>query len=561
MNNMNKVNDKWSALSMKDRAELINIYVKAGITDLGEIRKDYNSFDKGGSTEPIYYDDTYIEPARVKAFKSQEDYNRFLGEKGAKIVRKGTNKVASTISEGLKYTPIIGDVMDGLEAYEEAKTGNLTKAGVLAGLTLLPNALEAPVRAVGKGVKNLKLYNRYIKDLKRFEEPVEYALKGMEENYDVLKSYFPEMNTVEDARRTMNTTVSTKFKPIEVLRNKKGGEYNPNTGEIWLNVYSPTRIKQAWKSPKKAIKFVKQTAAHEGTHSALDNINIVLSKDVGKNYYKVIPDSNIDKNTRHLYTKAGRNATNWQNSPDEFISELNGVRYILGEKPGSSINSWSVNHANRGENYLSHRFNFEPGEAGELIGIYEGFGFDNGGFLNIDSFNLTAPKEDSIIVPYKDVVTSKIRQELIKPSQDKITAFVEKMYPIIEQTLIQKGHSTKNINNILRQMAFESDYGLLPRGNGYNLSGIKAWNESEGSRHSDGNIYRNFKDYSDYASFYIDLLNNRYDAINAEDTDDYIYKLHHGKNGEKYSSNEKGYVNVFNNMKSLDATIKKYLNK
>lgn len=110
-------------------------------------------------------------------------------------------------------------------------------------------------------------------------------------------------------------------------------------------------------------------------------------------------------------------------------------------------------------------------------------------------------------------------------------------------------------------MAFESDYGLLPRGNGYNLSGIKAWNESEGSKHSDGNIYRNFKDYSDYASFYIDLLNNRYDAINAKDTDDYIYKLHHGKNGEKYSSNEKGYVNVFNNMKSLDAAIKKYLNK
>lgn len=45
---MSKTNDKWSALSMKDRAELINIYVKAGITDLGEIRKDYNNFGDGG---------------------------------------------------------------------------------------------------------------------------------------------------------------------------------------------------------------------------------------------------------------------------------------------------------------------------------------------------------------------------------------------------------------------------------------------------------------------------------------------------------------------------------
>lgn len=43
-------NDRWSALSMKDRAALIDIYVKSGITDLGEIRKDYNSFGDGGDT-------------------------------------------------------------------------------------------------------------------------------------------------------------------------------------------------------------------------------------------------------------------------------------------------------------------------------------------------------------------------------------------------------------------------------------------------------------------------------------------------------------------------------
>lgn len=52
---MNK-QDRWSALSMKDRATLIDIYVKSGITDLGEIRKDYNSFDKGGPTENIKID-------------------------------------------------------------------------------------------------------------------------------------------------------------------------------------------------------------------------------------------------------------------------------------------------------------------------------------------------------------------------------------------------------------------------------------------------------------------------------------------------------------------------
>lgn len=582
-------NDRWSALSMKDRAALIDIYVKSGITDLGEIRNDYNSFGEGGDVreitsaeaaainktlnksqymlavgdspdDPAYLSTDVLEPAVVKAFKSQEEYNRYKGRKGAEAVRRGINKAANTISEGLRYTPVVGDVMDGLEAYEEAKTGNLTKAGVLAGLALLPNALEKPVKAVGKGLKNLRLYNRYVKDVKRFEEPVQFALKGMEENYDVLKSNFPEMNTIEDARRTMNTSVSTRFKPLEVIKNKTLGDYTFDDGEIWLNAYAPIRLKQAWKSPKHSIKQLKQVAAHEGTHSALDNLNITLSEKNG-NYYRVIPGSAIENSTKHLYNKAGREGTAWQNLPEEFIAEMNAARYTLGEKPGSSIDSWSIPHANRSENYLSKRFKFEPGEAGELINIYEGFGFDNGGLLHIDPFNLTAPKEDNIITPYKSVVTSEMNRELIQPTQDKVSKFVETMYPIIEQTLVKKGYSTKNINNILRQMAFESDYGLSPRGNGYNLSGIKSWNKNDGTKHSDGFMYRNFKDYSDYADFYVDLLNNRFDAINAKDSNDYIYRLHHGKNGEKYSSNETGYMNVFNNMRSLDKAIEKYLNK
>ena len=85
--------DRWSQLSMQQRADLIKLYVESGITNIGSMKKDYNSFDGGGPVEPLYYDDTRIEPAVVKAFKSNEDYNRFLGKKGARAVRRGTNKV------------------------------------------------------------------------------------------------------------------------------------------------------------------------------------------------------------------------------------------------------------------------------------------------------------------------------------------------------------------------------------------------------------------------------------------------------------------------------------
>jgi hypothetical protein len=63
-----KNKDRWSALSMKERADLIKLYVSNGITSLDNIKKDYNSFGDGGDTktdeESIYIKE--LEPAVVK---------------------------------------------------------------------------------------------------------------------------------------------------------------------------------------------------------------------------------------------------------------------------------------------------------------------------------------------------------------------------------------------------------------------------------------------------------------------------------------------------------------
>jgi hypothetical protein len=45
---MVKNKDRWSALSMKDRADLIKLYVSNGVTSLNDIKRDYNSFGPGG---------------------------------------------------------------------------------------------------------------------------------------------------------------------------------------------------------------------------------------------------------------------------------------------------------------------------------------------------------------------------------------------------------------------------------------------------------------------------------------------------------------------------------
>lgn len=46
-------NDKWGALSMKDRALLINKYVSGGIMDLGEMRRHYNRLDGTNTTQTL----------------------------------------------------------------------------------------------------------------------------------------------------------------------------------------------------------------------------------------------------------------------------------------------------------------------------------------------------------------------------------------------------------------------------------------------------------------------------------------------------------------------------
>ena len=48
---INTTKDRWSALSMQQRADLIKLYTSNGITNIKDIRKHYNSFATGGPTK------------------------------------------------------------------------------------------------------------------------------------------------------------------------------------------------------------------------------------------------------------------------------------------------------------------------------------------------------------------------------------------------------------------------------------------------------------------------------------------------------------------------------
>lgn len=131
--------------------------------------------------------------------------------------------------------------------------------------------------------------------------------------------------------------------------------------------------------------------------------------------------------------------------------------------------------------------------------------------------------------------------------------FSDLMYPIIQQELAKNNYPMDNIDNTMRQIALESNYGRDTRGNGFNYAGIKVQGKDKkklGTKHSDGFYYRNFDNNAHFADWYLDLLNNRYDALNATSKKDYINRLHDGK--YKYSANKKAYKRSFYRMSSLE---------
>lgn len=77
-------NDRWSALSMKERADLMNMYITNGISDLKEMKKHYNSFGDGGDTESSV-DGGEIEASIITPRQSKINKRRMRKELFTKI--------------------------------------------------------------------------------------------------------------------------------------------------------------------------------------------------------------------------------------------------------------------------------------------------------------------------------------------------------------------------------------------------------------------------------------------------------------------------------------------
>jgi len=147
---------------------------------------------------------------------------------------------------------------------------------------------------------------------------------------------------------------------------------------------------------------------------------------------------------------------------------------------------------------------------------------------------------------------------------NKFEEFASVMTPIFKEALEENGLPTTNLNNLVRQAALESNYGLDPRGErGFNLSGIKHPGDKiapkyKKSRYKDGFDYIDFDNLKDYANYKVKVLNDRYKALDAKDTNDFIDRLHGNNSGKyNYSADKDSYRRNLNGTLSLNKYLKR----
>lgn len=188
---------------------------------------------------------------------------------------------------------------------------------------------------------------------------------------------------------------------------------------------------------------------------------------------------------------------------------------------------------------------------------------------DIPDFDITFPstpdpiinKEEPINMPEPIIQKTKTVQNPIYHfgnTNNKEQEFASIMVPIFGKALYSEGIQTSkdNLDNLVRQAALESNYGLDPRGqSGFNLSGIKwykgcPYGKTKGV---DGQEYIDFPSLEDYAKYKVRLLNNKYNVFNAKNTTDFVDRLH-GNNPSKanYSTSKDKYLSALKNMKTLN---------
>lgn len=488
-------NDKWGALSMRDRAFLIREGVRSGITDVGSIKEMYNHrFDGESNTS---------NSGKLKGFIKNTAYN--IGSMPS-VKDKGSANFGE-ILEGITTT-LRGErpyKYDDLEAFMGNPSDYYRETSDTRG-PQFHNTLNKK-RNLGKTIKtyegNINPQNEYVvskEDYNRFKQMAADG-KIFYGNADMENLNF--ISDSGDAVYFNSNRDDVQNYPIEFVLD--GDTLYANAADL----YDFTGLQGKLLSTQGTPYIRRQNR---------------------------IPVRAVDLPLKYL-----NNEYLSQEASGELTDDMKRARNmsLVLRKRIQEDNSFK----NRAKRFLQEKIFSEGGDLESLLS-------------KSYSTSEINSNEHEITIPYKYTYPTKdLGRKLTK--KNSVKDYVDLMYPIMQQEMAKNGYPMTNIDNVMRQMAQESNYGRDTRGNGFNYAGIKATGADKkevGTKYSDGEYYMNFENNADFANWYLDLLNDRYDALNATSSQDYINRLHDGP--YKYSKDKKGYSRNFRRMKTLDNILK-----
>lgn len=166
----------------------------------------------------------------------------------------------------------------------------------------------------------------------------------------------------------------------------------------------------------------------------------------------------------------------------------------------------------------------------------------------------------SILNAYNDGKDVNIAEDIIKPmpfdtplseehpilhkykggKNDSINTFVNRMGPLVGQQLNRYGYGDAAYYNVMRQLAYESNYGRSRVAKQQHNYGGVGWN---------GETYTTYKTDADFVKDYVRLMHTRYGAaLKAKSTQDYARAL---KQKGYYEDSLENYSRNLNGMNSL----------
>lgn len=136
-----------------------------------------------------------------------------------------------------------------------------------------------------------------------------------------------------------------------------------------------------------------------------------------------------------------------------------------------------------------------------------------------------------------------------KGGKDKFTTFVERMGPKVYRQLHKQGIYNPYIyDNMMRQLAWESNYGTSPLAiSNHNYGGVKSSNTE----------YAKYKDDDAFADYYVSLIRRKYpQAVKAKDTKSYAKEL---KKVGYYEDSLQNYSQKLSSMSSVSRAAKLHM--